>query len=351
MTNYAVLRNKKLALSDRRWSKISAANGHNKRIESQMVNEKDKEHVNPELSKYNQHTDFGTGKTIKERIQNRIKEAGVSRKVTPDAVVLCESIMTTSRDYWGENWQSKLINDDQAFKDKLTKWKNKSVKAAERFFGKENIISVDLHLDETTPHIHITAVPIIQHNNKTKLAAKYLMTPANLRQYQTDYANDMAEFDLVRGVEGSTAKHQHFTEFKQQEELRSSIEAEVKKDYQDKINEHTANAYQAGRRQGRSDIDVLTSEKDIENRVLMVENDKLRAKVDELTQKNAQLLQENADLNEKVEAYENFRPQKPKPVEQAPAVQDSPSFGNAMSRFHDKERSRSSGNDNGGYGM
>jgi len=29
-------------------------------------------------------------------------------------------------------------------------------------FGKDNVVSAVLHMDETTPHIHATIVPIVQ---------------------------------------------------------------------------------------------------------------------------------------------------------------------------------------------
>ncbi len=35
-------------------------------------------------------------------------------------------------------------------------------------FGKENIVSADLHLDETSPHVHATLVPIIMTERKRK---------------------------------------------------------------------------------------------------------------------------------------------------------------------------------------
>lgn len=95
-------------------------------------------------------------------------------------------------------------------------------------FGKENVVSAVLHLDESTPHIHATVVPIVrgerrkakqeQAKNKGKrtyrkkkdaprLCADDVMSRPKLKEYQTTYAETMAKFGLARGIDGSEAKH------------------------------------------------------------------------------------------------------------------------------------------------
>lgn len=91
-------------------------------------------------------------------------------------------------------------------------------------------MSAVLHMDETTPHIHATVVPIVrgerckakqqQAKNATdgkksyrkkkdgpRLCADDVMTRPKLKAYQTSYADAMAKYGLKRGVEGSEAKH------------------------------------------------------------------------------------------------------------------------------------------------
>ena len=84
-------------------------------------------------------------------------------------------------------------------------------------------------MDETTPHIHATVVPIVrverrkakQQQAKTnggkrtyrkkkdapRLCADDVMARPKLKAYQTSYADAMAIYGLKRGVEGSEAKH------------------------------------------------------------------------------------------------------------------------------------------------
>ena len=95
-------------------------------------------------------------------------------------------------------------------------------------FGEENLVSCVLHMDEKTPHLHATVVPIVTGERKRKsregekkyrtqtgprLSADDVMSWARLSTYQNTYAEAMREFGLQRGVVGSTAKHQSNGEY------------------------------------------------------------------------------------------------------------------------------------------
>lgn len=97
-------------------------------------------------------------------------------------------------------------------------------------FGAQNIISVVLHLDEETPHVHALVVPEIQRvekrgNKKTAkpptpkapkpalAASRWVGSRALLRELQDDYAGDMARFGLERGKERSGARHVPVSEY------------------------------------------------------------------------------------------------------------------------------------------
>lgn len=91
-------------------------------------------------------------------------------------------------------------------------------------FGERNIVSVVLHLDEETPHVHAIVIPEIERierrgNKKTTkpqepkppkpalAASQWVGSRALLSELQTDYAAAMAPFGLQRGKERSGAKH------------------------------------------------------------------------------------------------------------------------------------------------
>ena len=116
-------------------------------------------------------------------------------------------------------------------------------------FGKENVVSCVLHMDEKTPHLHATIVPIVtaerqrreregekKYNTKSgpRLSADDVLKRAKLHKYQNTYAAAMSEFGLKRGIVGSTARHiATSTHYKQQmqqlEENIANLQEEVEK--------------------------------------------------------------------------------------------------------------------------
>lgn len=97
-------------------------------------------------------------------------------------------------------------------------------------FGAQNIISVVLHLDEETPHVHAIVIPEIQRierrgNKKTTkpptpkapkpalAASQWVGSRALLRELQDDYAAAMSRFGLARGKERSGARHVPVSEY------------------------------------------------------------------------------------------------------------------------------------------
>ena len=81
---------------------------------------------------------------------------------------------------------------------------------AERY-GEGNIISAVVHMDETTPHLHLNLIPIAGG----RLCAKKLFDRKALTALQTDLHREVgAKWNLQRGKEGSQAKHLDTAEFK-----------------------------------------------------------------------------------------------------------------------------------------
>lgn len=81
---------------------------------------------------------------------------------------------------------------------------NKGFEDEERFFkeaykflndryGKENVISAYVHMDETTPHMHYAFVPVVKDKKKGgyKLSAKEAVTREDLRTFHKDLSEHM----------------------------------------------------------------------------------------------------------------------------------------------------------------
>lgn len=129
---------------------------------------------------------------------------------------------------------STVISSDKAFFDRLGKEETKrffeeSYNKLKDIYGENNIISARIHMDETTPHMHLTAVPITQEG---KLSAKECISRENLRRLQNEIPKYLQEkgFAIERGVENSQNKHIEVHEFKKQvlEKLNIELERDVK---------------------------------------------------------------------------------------------------------------------------
>ena len=78
--------------------------------------------------------------------------------------------------------------------------------------GKDNIISANVHLDETTPHMHVGFVPI----HGTSLSAKKVLNRNFLRDIHDKMPKFLKEngFDIERGKENAKIKHLETKDFK-----------------------------------------------------------------------------------------------------------------------------------------
>lgn len=175
-----------------------------------------------------------------QAIQHRIETAGLQRKVGKNQTRAVRVLLT------GTHEQMMALASD----GRLDDWCRANIKWLHDTFGEDNLVSCVLHMDEKTPHLHATVVPVVSTPRKRReregeqkyeekapaprLCANELMTRGKLRQYQDTYAQAMAEFGLKRGVVASGARHQTQQQYNRQQalELQADIErltAEIEK--------------------------------------------------------------------------------------------------------------------------
>ena len=112
---------------------------------------------------------------------------------------------------------SFVVGSDKTFFDKLPKaLQYEFFTDCTKFFAeryrKENIISAVVHLDETTPHMHLNLMPVTKDG---RLCSKQLFDKPQLQQFQTDFYEEVGKkYGLQRGKEGSQRKHLSTAEFK-----------------------------------------------------------------------------------------------------------------------------------------
>lgn len=158
-------------------------------------------------------------KPLQEKINERIKiDYKGKTKIRKDAVKSFSIVLT------GTHEDMNKIDGN--------KWVKKNYEFLKKKFGIKNIVDFTLHLDEKTPHIHAVIVPLTKDGKLSY--SEFLGTPEKLRNLQSDYAKDMEEFGLKRGIEGSKARHEDVTEFYKRikTELNPYTYQEIQETYQ-----------------------------------------------------------------------------------------------------------------------
>lgn len=207
-------------------STVEAADKHNRRLVAVP-------NANSDAPAYRIYGD--KDKTILELLEGLVESLGADMKKmrimkgeTPNkqTTIVNEWVLSASPEYFrpGREYKAGVYDQDRvdAFVEAATKW-------AQKKFGK-NLLAIDVHLDETTPHLHISTAPLVskeKHLRRTKdeIAAGItktathwsfnstdIYTPEVLREFQTDIGNSMAHLGLQRGIP-SKAKNIEVEEF------------------------------------------------------------------------------------------------------------------------------------------
>ena len=225
---YAVLHLEKAKGTDSRMS------AHIERTVHPKNADRTRTHLNRELVQFPEGVRNRT-----QAIAQRIETAGIRRKVSANQVKAIRILLT------GSNKDMKQMEAEGRIED----WCNDSLKWIRETYGEQNLVSAVLHMDEKTPHIHATVIPIVtgerrkagqeEQNGKKKyrkknpqdvrLCADDVMARHRLKHYQDTYAQTMNKYGLQRGVDGSLAKHistmQYYKQLvEQQDSLQENIE-------------------------------------------------------------------------------------------------------------------------------
>ena len=223
---YAVLHMEKTGGTD------AAMSAHIERTIHPKNADASRTHLNRELIKFPDGVENRT-----QAIQHRLDTAGLIRKIGNNQVRAIRVLLT------GTHEDMERITQE----GRLDEWCDDNLRYLADTFGRENIVSAVLHMDEQTPHIHATLVPIVREERKRKkkeqqvkkryrkkptdaarLCADDVMARTKLKSYQDTYAQIMSIYGLKRGIDGSEAKHistrQYYRDLMQQtEQLQTDI--------------------------------------------------------------------------------------------------------------------------------
>ena len=252
-------------------------------------------------------------------IQHRLDTAGLKRKIGKNQVQAIRIVLT------GTHADMEQIEKE----GRLDEWCKDNIDWLRNTYGADNVVSAVLHMDEETPHIHVTIVPIVMSERKKqkkeqnvkrkyrikapapRLCADEVMSRANLIRYQDTYAEQMSVFGLQRGIKGSEAQHISTHEYyrsliAQGEDLQANISQLLAK-------EQEARQVIAEAEQAKKDLARIKSEakkEELKNSATKTATAALDSigsflgsnKMSRLEKENAQLRREVDDLNERIDS-------------------------------------------------
>lgn len=254
-----------------------------------------------------------------EAIQHRLDHAGLTRKIGKNQVLALHVLLTSDGDALRRLADEGRLND----------WAETSVEWVKQTFGEANVVGAHLHMDEQTPHLHVTVVPIVTAERKKKaseakvqkryrtkpkggarLSANDIMTRDNLTRFQDTYAEAMARFGLERGIRGSEARHVDQHEYYRQCQLqKKDLEQDVAALSTEKKQLDTETQSLEKRKKelerGNRWMDKTFSETKAANAEMTRQNSELAKRKSELEKSNSSLSANNTSLTAEKEALES----------------------------------------------
>lgn len=145
-------------------------------------------------------------------VRDRIGELQLPRAVRKDAVVMAQVLVTSDSDFF----RGLSPEETRGFFEEAYRF-------LEDRYGKENVVSATVHMDEQTPHMHFNFVPVTEDG---RLSAKTVLTRQNLIEQQTAFHEQVgASYGLQRGVPGGKKRHLETQEYKAEKAAQKALEA------------------------------------------------------------------------------------------------------------------------------
>ena len=142
------------------------------------------------------------GKPDDPDLETMVKSKIGSQKVRSNAVLAVEILLSASPEYFRPSdptaagvYDQKRLED---FTDASTKW------LLEQYM--DRVVRAELHLDESTPHLHAYLVPLDEFG-KLNCRAWFGGSRHKLSELQDSFAQAVQHLGIERGIKGSKATH------------------------------------------------------------------------------------------------------------------------------------------------
>lgn len=205
--SYAIIRN-----ANYKKDNLAGLYKHNER--------KNTNYSNKDINKTNSIKNYSikqSNTTYLKALNQLISEDNLKCRITSYTNLVCEFIITSDKEFFEKIGEQETKRYFQTAYNFVTNYKN---------LGEKNILSAKVHLDESTPHLHLIFVPVIQKKDKDgnlikKIAcSEYWKGKDSYTKLQDNFYKYIADngFHLERGKSGeiehiSTEKLKQITNY------------------------------------------------------------------------------------------------------------------------------------------
>ena len=202
--SYAIIRNEKYKQEN-----LAGLYKHNER--------KNTNYSNKDINKNNSIKNYSIKKcntTYSNALRILIQENNLQGRIIKTTNVVCELIITSDKEYFERIGEEETKRYFQTAYNFVASYKN---------LGEKYILSAKVHMDESTPHMHLVFVPVVHTKDKKigqpieKIAcSEYWKGKDSYRQLQDSFYKYVREngFELERG-KSSNVEHISTEKFKQ----------------------------------------------------------------------------------------------------------------------------------------
>lgn len=220
-----------LRVHRQKMSDLYKMDGHNRRTH-------EVEHRDPDGYFARIHGD--PNKSLQELVEERLSALQI--KPRKDAVVAMEFMVSASPEYFRPDDPGAWGKYDQ---ERTDKWIEATLGWLKKKYG-DNLIAVDFHCDEATPHCHVTVLPAeksLKKKRRTKeqiannepsetyeswsLNAKKLFGKKAMYELQDEAAAAVKHLGIERGLKGSKTQHKTLKRYYSEAEMTKPKTPEI----------------------------------------------------------------------------------------------------------------------------
>ena len=240
------------------------------------------------------------GDLSKSAIMDYIQSKRSSKRaVRKDAVVLDEWVISSDQSFFADKTPEQIRGYFQTAVD----WFGQK-------YGRSNLQYAVIHMDETTPHMHLGIVPI---NEDGSLSSKKMFDRASLQSVQADLPQYLQEhgYDVQRGVQGQKKAHLTTKEYKAVMDEEKAIKHDLATAYVDAAIAYHGKEPRGGRDallqqlEQKSILEIGNWLKKLFNQIRKALQD-LRKREKKLADDLKKLDQREATIKKKEQAFDQF---------------------------------------------